>query len=113
MVNVLYLHNFTQISGGERSLLALWENLDRAKFRPFLAVPGEGSLTEKARKLGVECLIWSVPALRPWIRSERPASDASSPSVCDSIWSSEAASSGASVTSLSAGRPAMRCVPSL
>ncbi|NTV29136.1 MAG: glycosyltransferase family 4 protein [Candidatus Omnitrophica bacterium] len=65
-MNILYLHNTSEISGGERSLLALWENLDRARSQCFLAVPSDGALTEKARALGVECVVWAAPALRPW-----------------------------------------------
>jgi len=66
MIGVLYLHNKAQVSGGERGLLALWENLDRSRFRPFLAVPEEGLLAEKARALGVGVSVIPVPAFRPW-----------------------------------------------
>jgi len=53
-IRVLYVHNITQISGGERSLLNLWEHLDRQQFEPFLMVPQEGELGRAAFTLGVE-----------------------------------------------------------
>jgi glycosyltransferase involved in cell wall biosynthesis len=64
--NILYLHNKSEISGGERSLLSLWENLDRTFFTPLLAAPYEGELTRQARLLDVEVIIFSCPKLLPW-----------------------------------------------
>ena len=66
MVNVLYLHNSSMISGGERSLLQLWANLDRAVFVPHVVIPSEGPLADEARRAGVDVHISSVPSLRPW-----------------------------------------------
>jgi len=64
--NILYLHNKSEISGGEQSLLSLWENLDRQMFTPFLIVPASGPLTRQAGMLGVESIILPIPQLRPW-----------------------------------------------
>ena len=64
--NILYLHNKSGISGGERSLLSLWENLDRQTFLPVLIVPSEGDLSRQARQLGVKVIFYSFPKLRPW-----------------------------------------------
>ncbi len=66
MINILYLHNSSLISGGERSLLQLWAHLDRKAFTPHLALPAEGPLAVEARHLGVKVYILKVPSLRPW-----------------------------------------------
>lgn len=53
-MNILYLSDTGNIiGGGEFSLLAKLENIDRLEFRPFLAAPVEGSLTEAAKGLRV------------------------------------------------------------
>jgi glycosyltransferase involved in cell wall biosynthesis len=49
---ILYCHHFTEISGGETSLLELWRNLDRDRFRAVLAGPGSGPLAEAAKEVG-------------------------------------------------------------
>jgi len=51
---ILYCHHYSKISGGETSLLELWRNLDREKFRPILAGPEYGPFADEARKLGVK-----------------------------------------------------------
>lgn len=63
-MRILYLHNMTQISGGERSLLNLWENLDRQKFEPFLIVPQEGQLSRAAQTLGISVSFLEAPQLQ-------------------------------------------------
>lgn len=62
---VLYLHNKSRISGGERSLLNLWKSLDRSKYMPYAALPDEGPLSAEARAAGVEVFIFEVPKLNP------------------------------------------------
>jgi len=64
-MRILYLHNFSQISGGERSLLNLWENLDRRQFEPFLMVPQEGPLSRAAQAMGIDVSFLEVPGLHP------------------------------------------------
>jgi glycosyltransferase involved in cell wall biosynthesis len=66
VINVLYLHNSSEISGVERSLLALWTHLDRSRFRPVLLVPREGILAREARALDVEVSVLFVPLFRLW-----------------------------------------------
>ena len=53
---VLYCHHYTQVSGGETSLLELFRHLDRGRFRPLLAAPAEGPFPDAARELGVEVI---------------------------------------------------------
>ena len=62
---ILYLHNQTGISGGERSLLNLWKRLDRERFGPHLVVPGKGPFSEAAEAMGVSVSIVDVPRLYP------------------------------------------------
>ena len=64
--NILYLHNKTEISGGEISLLNLWENLDRKMFTPVLIIPAEGEFSRRAKDLKVRVIIYALPSLRPW-----------------------------------------------
>ncbi len=66
MIHVLYLHNSIDISGGERSLLALWAHLDRKRFKPFLLLPSSGAFSIEAQKIMVETGVLDVPSWRPW-----------------------------------------------
>jgi glycosyltransferase involved in cell wall biosynthesis len=61
---VLYCHHYTQISGGETSLLELFRHLDRSRFRLLLAAPPEGPFPEAARELGVEVIPAQYGSLR-------------------------------------------------
>ena len=65
MTAILYLHNKTGISGGERSLLNLWRNLDDGRFTPVLAIPGEGPFAEESRSCGAMVEICPVPKITP------------------------------------------------
>ncbi|MBF0486232.1 MAG: glycosyltransferase family 4 protein [Candidatus Omnitrophica bacterium] len=67
MVNILYFHNSSLISGGERSLLALWKSIDRVRFNPIALLPGEGPLAEEARKLRIKVYVFCVPRIYPWV----------------------------------------------
>src|SRR3989339_572133 len=62
-MNILYIHNKAQISGGEKSLINLWENMDRETFDLFLAIPEEGKLSEYARSLNIKVFLLKIPQL--------------------------------------------------
>ena len=64
MTLVLYLHPHPEISGGETSLLLLWEHLDRQRFQPALLGPASGPLVERARGLGVPTYAVEFPLFR-------------------------------------------------
>jgi glycosyltransferase involved in cell wall biosynthesis len=64
MIPVLYLHELGPISGGETSLLMLWQHLDRVRVRPILAAPCPSPLADRARHLGVEVRAVSYCRLR-------------------------------------------------
>lgn len=64
MINILYFHNHSNISGGEQSLLNLWSNLNRTKFRPFLIIPQKGELERRAIQIGVQVNYRSVCKFR-------------------------------------------------
>jgi glycosyltransferase involved in cell wall biosynthesis len=66
-VNILYLHEASHVSGGEKSLLLLASHLDRTLFNPIFAVPPDGMFTRELQKAGVE----TVPFIYP--RSRSPA----------------------------------------
>jgi glycosyltransferase involved in cell wall biosynthesis len=60
---VLFLHNKTSISGGERSLLNLFDNLDRVCFLPLLIVPSNGPFAREAAQRNVAVSYVPVPKL--------------------------------------------------
>lgn len=64
--NILYLHNKSDISGGERSLLSLWEYVDKWTFSSLLMVPFAGNFSHQASQLGTKVIFYSFPQLRPW-----------------------------------------------
>ena len=64
MIPILYLHEHSEISGGETSLLLLWEHLDRQRFQPVLLCAGPGPLPERARNLGVPAYTTAIPRIR-------------------------------------------------
>ncbi len=70
MIPVLYLHHRAEVSGGETSLLLLWEGLDRRAFSPLLAGPAEGPLADRARHLGVPVYPLPFPRLRRLVGPE-------------------------------------------
>ena len=64
-VRILFLHNQSGISGGERSLLNLWRRLDRERFTPCLILPRQGLFSAAAEEEGLEVGYIDVPAIRP------------------------------------------------
>ena len=64
MTVVLYLHEHAEISGGEHSLLLLWEHLDRRRFQAVLLGPGSGPFAERACRLGVPAQAAAFPRFR-------------------------------------------------
>ncbi len=66
MVDILYVHNSSLISGGERSLLQLWANLDRRVYTPHVVLPKEGVFAQEIRRMGIDLVFLDVPPLRPW-----------------------------------------------
>lgn len=64
MIPVLYLHEHAEISGGETSLLLLWEYLDRRRFLPVLLGPPAGPFIERARRLGAPSYAMEFPRVR-------------------------------------------------
>ncbi|MBF0483482.1 MAG: glycosyltransferase family 4 protein [Candidatus Omnitrophica bacterium] len=62
MPNILYLHNHSDISGGERSLLNLWQHLNPT-FKKFVILPDEGPLATQAKNIDVDVTINAFPKL--------------------------------------------------
>jgi Glycosyltransferase len=60
---ILFLHNKTNISGGEQSLLNLFDNLDRTRFIPYLIVPSDGPFAWETKKRDVSVSYLIVPKL--------------------------------------------------
>lgn len=51
--------------GGQKSLLALIDNLDRGRFNPYLVIPSDGELRLLAEERNVEVFIKSIPGFKP------------------------------------------------
>src|ERR1043165_657897 len=69
-LNVLFISLYTQMGGGEFSILHQMKNLDRVLFNPILIAPAEGALTQKLEELGIRVKIVPFPVvpLRDLIR---------------------------------------------
>jgi len=55
-MKVLYYNHTGQVSGAERVLLMILSRLDRGRFEPVVACPGEGRLIGMVRDLGVRTI---------------------------------------------------------
>ncbi len=64
MINILYLHETSQISGAEQSLLNLLRNLNRQKFNPLFVLSQKGPLVDELNKIGVETALIAFPKIR-------------------------------------------------
>ena len=62
-VNILYVHGISELGGAERDLLTLLAHLDRARFRPLVALPDQGPLFPLLSAQGVEVVVTPIP---PW-----------------------------------------------
>jgi len=67
---IAYVEHSHRLGGGQRSLLDLLSELDRARYSPRLFAPGPGPLAEEAGRLDVP--VTSVPALGILRRSGPP-----------------------------------------
>jgi len=62
---VLVVSNHGEIvGGGEVSLLALLERLDRSRWNPVVVVPAEGAVASRCRRLDLPVHVISLPGLR-------------------------------------------------
>lgn len=68
---ILYLHPTAGLSGATRSLLSLFEEIDRRRFEPLLLLPEEGDFARQARGIGVETLV--LPSMVRFEEGYRPS----------------------------------------
>ncbi|MFA7326378.1 MAG: glycosyltransferase family 4 protein [Candidatus Kapaibacterium sp.] len=65
-INILYQSSIPHIKmGGQKSLLALIDNLDFNKYEPQVIVPELGNLSEELAKRGIKYHIARIPAFKP------------------------------------------------
>jgi len=63
---ILYISAFEHFRmGGQKSMLALIENLDRNAFCPCVALPKVGELSNKLDEINVEWFLYQTPPLKP------------------------------------------------
>ena len=66
---VLYVDYYTTIAGGQMVLLNTFQALDRNRYQPVLALPGEGPFADEARRRGVPVFRVAMKKARwrrPW-----------------------------------------------
>jgi glycosyltransferase involved in cell wall biosynthesis len=51
--------------GGQQSMTALIQNIDRTKYKPYVVVPSEGELKDVLEKMGVKVFIIPLISLKP------------------------------------------------
>lgn len=65
-INILFQSSYEHARmGGQKSLLALIDNLDRDVFVPFLTVPYEGELKDIVEEKGIKVLVQNLPGMKP------------------------------------------------
>ena len=52
-IKVLFISHSAKLYGAEKSLLLLLKEIDKNRFDPIVAIPGEGSLKEEVRQLNI------------------------------------------------------------
>lgn len=63
---IAFVSNFSHYRmGGQKSMLALIENLDLEKFEPIVFLPCEGELSEYLDRIRVRCYFLQTPPLKP------------------------------------------------
>lgn len=66
---ILYVDYYSSIAGGQMVLLNTFKALDRKRYVPLLALPGEGPFAEEARQAGVPVFLVPMKKARwrrPW-----------------------------------------------
>ena len=63
-MNILYLHETSEISGAENSLLNLIRKIDRDTFSPFFVLPNDGPLPLALKELEVSVFFRVFPKIR-------------------------------------------------
>lgn len=65
-IKILYMSHFGELKmGGQKSMLALINNLNRERYEPFAVVPYEGELSDALEKVGCRCFSMPLKALKP------------------------------------------------
>lgn len=60
MKNILFLEQFSNISGGQKMLLSMVSGLDKSKFTSMVAIPGKGELSDELDRIGIKYFIIPV-----------------------------------------------------
>ncbi|MCX5667241.1 MAG: hypothetical protein NTY34_02890, partial [Candidatus Omnitrophica bacterium] len=63
MKKILYVSPFSHIGGGEISILTVIANLNKRELRPILVCYEDGPFVEKARRSGVETIVFTRAGL--------------------------------------------------
>jgi len=64
MINILYLHETSLVSGAEQSLLNLMRKLNRQRFYPLFVLPNDGPLVRELNELGLKVTLMDFPKIR-------------------------------------------------
>lgn len=61
---ILFLHEGSEVSGAENSLIKLAEGLDKSKFEPIFITSAKGPFSRKLRESGIEVILIDFPKIR-------------------------------------------------
>lgn len=60
MKKILFLEQFSKISGGQIVLLQILSSLDKNKYKPYVVIPDKGPLVDKLEKLGIKYFVLPI-----------------------------------------------------
>ncbi len=60
MINILFIHQSSELYGSDKTLLALVKNLDKSKFNPIVILPNHGLLSEEFLKENIKFYVLCV-----------------------------------------------------
>ena len=60
MINILYIHQSSELYGSDKTLLCLIRGIDRSKYKPIVVLPGEGPLKEALTSESIQVIVTPV-----------------------------------------------------
>ncbi|MCF6129777.1 glycosyltransferase family 4 protein [Flavobacterium sp. AS60] len=60
MINILFIHQSSDLYGSDKTLLLLLKNLDKSRFNPIVIIPHEGPLKEELEKQNIKVIVAPV-----------------------------------------------------
>jgi glycosyltransferase involved in cell wall biosynthesis len=64
MINILYIHETSQISGAENSLFNLVVNRNKTRFKPYFILPEQGPFVDLLKQYSIDVELVKLPQIR-------------------------------------------------